>query len=259
MRSATSPPVQLSAVASVNWRSVEFAADDFFESLRVRRIDVCADRERGALQQFFQALLRGFGVRRPNPEMNFDVAGRGEHGRLHVRSTRCKSARCADPLPIPASPRRAIGGDAAGHSGRGAQDAFRLRSRTSRAIRAAGRARESRGARPLRAAIRARCRARFRESSRPSGTIAWRLLISAILRPNFRKRSSIPRSTAGFSSRRRPSSCATASRVRSSSVGPRPPLEMTISTRSSASRKALRISSSSSLTTVLRGLRCRGD
>jgi hypothetical protein len=92
----------------------------------------------------------------------------------------------------------------------------------------------------------------FSSTSAPSGTMAWRRLSAGISRLKLRKRASIARTTASSRRKGRPSSSATVSRVRSSSVGPRPPLAMTTGTRLSASRKAAARSSRLSPTIVLR-------
>src|SRR5579883_1057167 len=92
----------------------------------------------------------------------------------------------------------------------------------------------------------------FASGSAPSGTMACCKLFSVISRPKLRKRA---RMCSTRSSRRRslrPRTSETASRVRSSCVGPRPPVEMTSGTRSRASRKASRRNSRLSPTTVLR-------
>src|SRR5665213_2550165 len=86
----------------------------------------------------------------------------------------------------------------------------------------------------------------------PSGTFACRLFTSDIARPSWRKRASILLITAGSRDIFLPSRSATASRVRSSSVGPRPPLAIINSTRFAASSKAARSGARSSPTTVLR-------
>src|ERR1700722_8062144 len=86
----------------------------------------------------------------------------------------------------------------------------------------------------------------------PSGTIAWRAFTSDIVRPSWRKRASILLITAGSRASFLPKRSATASRVRSSSVGPSPPLAITSSTRWHASSNALRNGARSSPTTVLR-------
>src|SRR3984893_13673130 len=86
----------------------------------------------------------------------------------------------------------------------------------------------------------------------PSGTSAWRAFTVDIGRPICRKRASILLMTSALRSSFRPSKPATASRVRSSSVGPRPPLAITSSARSIAWANASRRAPSSSPTTVLR-------
>ena len=88
--------------------------------------------------------------------------------------------------------------------------------------------------------------------SAPSGTIACRTFTSGISRPKLRKRPWMARRISSLRCSLRPSRSATASRVRSSSVGPSPPLEITSGTRSSASRNAALNSSRSSPTIVLR-------
>ena len=92
----------------------------------------------------------------------------------------------------------------------------------------------------------------FSSTSAPSGTIACLRFTSAIVRPSRRKRSSMCFITASFRTSLRPSNSATASRVKSSCVGPSPPLAITSSTRPSAPRKASFTSSFRSPTTVLR-------
>ena len=75
-------------------------------------------------------------------------------------------------------------------------------------------------------------------ASAPSITKACRLLISAILRPARAKRCSRAAAISEWKLSLRSSACATASRVTSSSVGPRPPDRMTISPQETARRTA---------------------
>ena len=72
----------------------------------------------------------------------------------------------------------------------------------------------------------------------PTGRIAWRRLfsLSGPLRPKATKRASIARRDGSCNSSVVPTAEATASLVRSSTVGPRPPVAMTPSLRSKASR-----------------------
>ena len=74
----------------------------------------------------------------------------------------------------------------------------------------------------------------------PAGRMAWRRLFSPIgpLRPNDAKRSSIARSDGACISSVVPTAEATASLVRSSTVGPKPPVAITPSLRCNASRKS---------------------
>ena len=73
----------------------------------------------------------------------------------------------------------------------------------------------------------------------PCGKSACRSLFGAIGRPRFAKNTRMRRSAAADRMRRFPAAFATASRVRSSIVGPRPPERM----RRSAARAARRTSS----------------
>src|ERR1700676_2432601 len=92
----------------------------------------------------------------------------------------------------------------------------------------------------------------FSNTSAPSGTIAWRRLTAGMSRLKLRNRASIARTTSSFRCRRRPRSSASVSRVRSSSVGPSPPLVSTTGTRFSASRNASASNSRLSPTIVFR-------
>src|SRR5579859_816548 len=92
----------------------------------------------------------------------------------------------------------------------------------------------------------------FSRTSAPSGTMAWRRFTAGMSRLKLRNLASIARTTSSFRCRRRPRSSATVSRVRSSSVGPRPPLAITTGTRFSASRNASASSSRLSPTIVFR-------
>ncbi len=78
----------------------------------------------------------------------------------------------------------------------------------------------------------------FSRISAPSGTIAWRTLTSGISRFRERKRLSMWRRISSLRRSLRWRSSATVSRVRSSSVGPSPPEEITSGTRFNASRNA---------------------
>ena len=110
--------------------------------------------------------------------------------------------------------------------------------RTAPSIHAAGRAAARRCSPALRtcrsSTVPGRCRwrwaGRWRPPARPPAWHCWRPSSS-------RGRRSVARSAPRISGSRRsgtPSASATASRVRSSSVGPRPPLKITISERNSA-------------------------
>src|SRR6516164_1694008 len=92
----------------------------------------------------------------------------------------------------------------------------------------------------------------FSSTSAPSGTMACRRFTAGMSRLKLRKRASMARTTSSLRSKRRPSRSARVSRVRSSSVGPRPPLAITTGTRFKASRKASASSSRRSPTMVLR-------
>ena len=92
----------------------------------------------------------------------------------------------------------------------------------------------------------------FSRTSAPSGTMAWRRLTAGISRLKLRNRASMWRTTSSLRRSLRLRRSATVSRVRSSSVGPRPPLAITTGTRWSASRKASARSSRLSPTMVLR-------
>ena len=77
-------------------------------------------------------------------------------------------------------------------------------------------------------------------TSAPSMTKAWRLFTSAILRFMRAKRASICSAISGWKTSLRSSAWATASRVTSSSVGPRPPERITIGERESARAHGIR-------------------
>ena len=77
----------------------------------------------------------------------------------------------------------------------------------------------------------------------PSITMACRSLISGMARPNRRNLSWMERNTSSSRKSFRPSKSATVWRVRSSSVGPRPPDDTITSARSSACSNDERISS----------------
>ncbi len=88
-------------------------------------------------------------------------------------------------------------------------------------------------------------------ASAPSSTIAWRRLMSGIVYPRLANRCRRVSTIAGSSTSARPSRRATASRVTSSSVGPRPPLVTTRSDRPSAPSMTRATSSMRSPTTAL--------
>ena len=88
----------------------------------------------------------------------------------------------------------------------------------------------------------------LRRTAAPSITSACFSLTGAITRPKRANRAFSSSMSAGSRRRGRPSAAAAASRVRSSSVGPRPPVEITISARASALRKADSRSDASSAT-----------
>ncbi len=73
------------------------------------------------------------------------------------------------------------------------------------------------------------------KTTEPSGKRAWVRWAGLGSRPKLRSRSSTWRRAAGSSTSRAPAARATAPRVRSSAVGPRPPL-MTISSLSAPAR-----------------------
>ena len=75
-------------------------------------------------------------------------------------------------------------------------------------------------------------------TSAPSGTSAWTSLFFGIGRLRAAKRLLMWSSTASSSRNFLPSSCAIKSRVKSSEVGPRPPVVMIKSARLNASRTA---------------------
>ncbi len=86
----------------------------------------------------------------------------------------------------------------------------------------------------------------FARGSAPWGNNAWTRFRPAIGRFRRANIASIAASEAASSTRGTAAHCARASRVRSSCVGPRPPVMMTTSARSNAARKAARWSSNSS-------------
>src|SRR5580704_5121691 len=92
----------------------------------------------------------------------------------------------------------------------------------------------------------------FSSTSAPSGTMAWRRFTAGMSRLKLRNLASIARTTSSFRCRRRPRRSATVSRVRSSSVGPKPPLAITTGTRFNASRNASASNPRLSPTIVLR-------
>ena len=86
--------------------------------------------------------------------------------------------------------------------------------------------------------------------SLPAGNSACTRLRSGIARPRCWKNRSMNSSDGSWSTSSTPASCARASRVRSSSVGPSPPVISTMSARSAAMRNAWTFSSRSSATVV---------
>ena len=93
---------------------------------------------------------------------------------------------------------------------------------------------------------------RFGTTVAPRGKRACLALFGVISRPSFRKRSRMASSEGSCSSSGTPMAAATTSAVRSSSVGPRPPLITTRSEREVVSCSAAARSSRSSATSVLR-------
>ena len=93
---------------------------------------------------------------------------------------------------------------------------------------------------------------RFAMTVAPRGKRACLALLGVISRPNLRKRSRMASSDGRSSSSGTPMAAATTSAVRSSSVGPRPPLMTTRSERPVVSRMAESRSSRSSETSVFR-------
>ena len=87
--------------------------------------------------------------------------------------------------------------------------------------------------------------------SDPSGMSAWMRLRSGMGRLRRAKRASIIRRASSSWTRPTPAAFASASRVRSSCVGPSPPLETTSSERPEAALKAAMLSSRSSPSTVV--------
>ena len=77
----------------------------------------------------------------------------------------------------------------------------------------------------------------FGMTSAPSGTIACRRLMSGIRAPRAANRWRMPSRIPACSRSARPVTADTASRVRSSSVGPSPPHSTTSSVRASAARR----------------------
>src|SRR5579863_4506444 len=90
------------------------------------------------------------------------------------------------------------------------------------------------------------------KTAAPCGVMAWRLLLGAIAQPCALNRSSIARRLASWSTSGRFVARAIASRVRSSTVGPRPPAQIATSARASASRTASAMRCSLSPTDVSR-------
>ena len=72
----------------------------------------------------------------------------------------------------------------------------------------------------------------------PSGRKAWRRLLGATTRPRASMRARIPSQMAGCSTRGAPKAAAIASVVRSSGVGPRPPVVISTRQRPAAARTA---------------------
>ena len=89
-------------------------------------------------------------------------------------------------------------------------------------------------------------------TSAPRGTIAWRRLMSGIVMPRRAKRSRIRSTIDSSTSSAIPSARATASRVMSSSVGPRPPVTTIRSAQASALSTTRASSPMSSATTAFR-------
>ncbi len=83
-----------------------------------------------------------------------------------------------------------------------------------------------------------------------AGSMACFVLLGGMVRLRFLKKSCILTSHSSFSTRGTPAAWAAISWERSSTVGPSPPLTMTASARSAASRKALARLSRSSPTVV---------
>ena len=106
--------------------------------------------------------------------------------------------------------------------------------------------------RRARSTARARCRWGCRARCAPRGTCAWRRLTSGIGRPRrCEARLDLRDDRSSIVHRQAERPPATTSRVRSSSVGPRPPVRMTRSARVSACRSTSRDRARSSPTTLL--------
>ncbi len=91
----------------------------------------------------------------------------------------------------------------------------------------------------------------FGRTSAPSGTMACRRLISGMRAPRAANRRRIASTRSGCSRSARPVTADTASRVRSSSVGPSPPHSTTRSVRASAARRTASRSAGRSPTIAL--------